>query len=209
MDVQLYDGYVGYLTSPKNERKYPTTFPSSKSNFKRDSKKFAVEDGVLFWTHKGKHKKVLKVGDIELVWQQFHNHDLHSGTSTLLFFFDNHLFCCLSGAIKTYQKIHDRYYFWGLQDWVRNRSRECPVCSELKTVSIRAKRTPLIAIPVVPKVFWRVHIDLAGPFRESSSGSKYVALAICAFIKYAEIEGTFFRETKQTKNFIFFCLFLF
>ena len=209
MDVKLYDSFVDYLTT--EGKKLPETFTSSKSNFKREAKKYCLEDGILFRTSKnrGIHKKVLKKSDLELVWSQFHDHDLHAGTSTCSFFLHFLtiiLFCCLSGVNKTYKKIHQRYYFWGLQEWVRNRAKECPLCDELTTVSIRAKRTPLIAIPVTPKIFWRVHIDLAGPFRESKSGCKYVALAICSFIKYPEIEGTFFLLIKQTKtSFAFVC----
>ena len=35
---------------------------------------------------------------------------------------------------------------------------------------------PLKTIPVVPKIFWRVHVDIFGPLPISRNGNKYVAL---------------------------------
>lgn len=49
--------------------------------------------------------------------------------------------------------------------------------------------TPLRPIPVTPKIFWRVHIDLAGPFTKTTNGNKYIAIGVCAFIKYIEGKG--------------------
>ena len=45
---------------------------------------------------------------------------------------------------------------------------------------------PLRVIPVVPKIFWREHFDPLGPLRTSNFGKKYVAVAMCAFLKVFE-----------------------
>ena len=49
--------------------------------------------------------------------------------------------------------------------------------------------TPLRPIVVTPKIFWRVHIDLAGPFPTTKNKNKYIAVGICAFTKYIEAKG--------------------
>ena len=40
---------------------------------------------------------------------------------------------------------------------------------------------PLRPSVITPKIFWRVHMDLFGPFPSSALGSRYGILAVCAF----------------------------
>ena len=58
-------------------------------------------------------------------------------------------------------------------------------------MSWKALAPPLRAIPVVPKAFWRVHVDVLGPFEMSLNGHGYVALGVCALTKYVEAEGKY------------------
>ena len=39
---------------------------------------------------------------------------------------------------------------------------------------------------------WRLGLDLCGPFRESVTGNRYVAIAIDSFSKYVEGKGNNF-----------------
>ena len=78
------------------------------------------------------------------------------------------------------------YYWYGGEKYVRKNVRECILCSHTKKVFNSADFTPLHPISVTPKIFWRVHIDLAGPFTKTKNGNKYIAIGICAFIKYIE-----------------------
>ena len=82
-----------------------------------------------------------------------------------------------------------RYYWYGGERYVRQKTKECIVCSHKNNVFNAAGITPLRPIPVTPKIFWRVHIDLAGPFPTTKSKNKYIAIGICAFIKYIEAKG--------------------
>ena len=45
---------------------------------------------------------------------------------------------------------------------------------------------PLKPITVVPKPFWRVHVDVLGPLEMSINGNQYVAIGVCALLKYVE-----------------------
>jgi len=63
------------------------------------------------------------------------------------------------------------------------------VCGHKNNVFNAAPVPPLIPIPVTPKIFWRVHVDLTGKLPVTSKGNKYIAVAICAFSKYIEAKG--------------------
>ena len=82
--------------------------------------------------------------------------------------------------------IADKYWCWGLEKEVRRLVKDCAVCHDKSGGGLKAQRVPLKPIPVEPQLFWRVHIDLAGPFRQSRSGNKYLAVGVDAFTKYPE-----------------------
>lgn len=113
--------------------------------------------------------------------------------------------CFVLGMNKTHQKMSEFYWMRGMQRWVSEKVRNCVVCSQKKSTSLaKATRAPLIAIPVEPQAFWRVHVDLAGPFNESRNGCNYIGVGICAFLKYIEVEG----NVRQKPFFLPICLFL-
>ena len=45
---------------------------------------------------------------------------------------------------------------------------------------------PLKPINVMPKAWWRVHVDVLGPLEMSTNGNQYVALGVCSLLKYVE-----------------------
>ena len=81
------------------------------------------------------------------------------------------------------------FYWYGGEKYVRQKVKECIACSHKNNVFNQAGITPLRPIPVTPKLFWRVHIDLAGPFPKTKNGNRYIAIGICTFIKYIENKG--------------------
>ena len=90
----------------------------------------------------------------------------------------------------TYKSLAQKFFFVGLQKWTREKVAECPRCNQDRTfVKTKAKRVPLQSIPITPKLFWRVHVDLAGPFSESCEGHVYIGVAVDAFSKFVEVEG--------------------
>ena len=82
-----------------------------------------------------------------------------------------------------------RYYWYGGEKYVRMKTKECVICGHKNNMFNSAAFPPLKPIPVTPKLFWRVHVDLAGPLPKTSKGNKYIAIAICAFSKYIEARG--------------------
>ena len=99
----------------------------------------------------------------------------------------------------TWNAINSKYYFRGGRDWTRQKVRDCLICTQKRSIQLNHNRAPLKTIPVTPKLFWRVHVDLAGPFPKSRNGNTFIALAyifhqsnidsmfrVCAFCKYVE-----------------------
>ena len=82
-----------------------------------------------------------------------------------------------------------RYYFHGGFKWVREMTLDCVHCAHKNNTVWTVERAPLQPIKVTPKAFWRVHCDLAGPFKDSLSGNRYVAIGVDALTKYPEAMG--------------------
>ena len=81
-----------------------------------------------------------------------------------------------------------RYYWYGGERYVREKTKDCIICSHKNNV-FNAAVAPLRPIPATPKIFWRVHVDLAGKFTKTKNGNRFIAIAICAFSKYIEAKG--------------------
>jgi hypothetical protein len=82
-----------------------------------------------------------------------------------------------------------RFYWRGGEKYIREQTKWCVMCAHKNNSFSKKGCSPLIPIPVTPKVFWRVHADLCGPFPISKKKNKYIAIAICAFTKYVEGKG--------------------
>ena len=85
-----------------------------------------------------------------------------------------------------WSKIKERYYFQGGSLWVREKTKQCLLCSQKRNTGECAVVTPLKIQTVTPQPFWRINLDLFGPMKKTRSGNRYGVIAVCAFIKYTE-----------------------
>ena len=143
---------------------------SSKSNFKALAKKYKLNSkGNLT----RENKIVLQRSDLDRVFSEFHKG--HSGRD------------------KTWAKINDRFYFRGGYRWVSKKIKECVACGHKNALIWGCDKSPLRPIKIIPKPFWRIHIDLLGPIHPvSESGNKYIILCVDALTKYCEAKGKLF-----------------
>ena len=130
----------------------------------RTARQYAVIAGQL----QRNAKWVAKMSEREEIYQSFHMH---------------------SGRDKTHLKIRDRFYWYGGEKYVRQKVKECVPCSHKTNRAWKSTIAPLQPILVTPKTMFRIHLDLAGPFKKSQTGNKYIALAVDAFTKYVEGQG--------------------
>ena len=83
--------------------------------------------------------------------------------------------------------------------YIEKKTKSCVACSYKNSkkyhpflqyvkilMSWPALMPPLKPIEVIPKPFWRVHVDVLGPLEMSINGNQYVAVGVCALLKYVE-----------------------
>ena len=88
------------------------------------------------------------------------------------------------GIFKTTYRIYEHYWWPGSNKDIVKFVNNCATCQKAKGNKTLIKTQPL-AIP--QKQNERVHMDLFGPLKTSSSGKKYVCVITDAFTKYTEI----------------------
>lgn len=88
------------------------------------------------------------------------------------------------GVSRTYDRVRRRYFWPGLYRSVRRYVASCDLCQRRKkpTTSPAGLLQP-VDIPTEP--FFRVGVDLLGPFPVSSSGNKWIAVATDYATRYA------------------------
>uniref|UniRef100_L7LYP4 RNA-directed DNA polymerase n=1 Tax=Rhipicephalus pulchellus TaxID=72859 RepID=L7LYP4_RHIPC len=88
------------------------------------------------------------------------------------------------GVSRTYDRVRRRFYWPGLSRSVRRYVNACEICQRRKKPSgLPAGYLQPINIPSEP--FFRVGLDLLGPFPTSASGNKWVAVATDYATRYA------------------------
>ena len=89
------------------------------------------------------------------------------------------------GRDRTYSKLRARYSWPNMHKDVANTLRTCSTCDRIRSTSnVRAsKEHPL----PLGGLFWRWHIDTAGPLPLSAAGHRYVIVMIEAFSKHIEL----------------------
>ena len=89
------------------------------------------------------------------------------------------------GRDKTYAKVRERFYWYGMSRDVGLHVGTCAVCSRNKRTH-RHPRAPLEHYQAgCPGD--RVHLDILGPFKESEQGKKYVLMIIDQFSRWLEM----------------------
>ena len=156
----------------------PKDVPSTSSNFRKEASSYTLENGIV----KRDGKLVALHKDRSAIFDCFHK--THSGNISQI-----EKKKIILGRDITWQKISERYYWCGGQHYVAKKVKECIACAYKNNTLWKAGLPKLTAIPVTPKVFYRVHIDFMGPLSQSRNGNSYIGLAVCAFTKFVEGAG--------------------
>ena len=180
MDDNLY----AYIAEFKKNGSFPDTFASSKSNFVKLCRKYALNSkGVLL--REGKIQ--VKQSERKQIFETCHDLKTHSGRDA------------------TWAKISSRYYWYGGEKYVREQIHDCVsrfhlifaitfyfsevTCNNKANINRKAPVAPLrpLTPPTLP--FMRVHLDVLGPLPETALGNKYIVIAVCGFTKFVEARG--------------------
>ena len=90
------------------------------------------------------------------------------------------------GRRRTTHMLMLRYWWAGLYNDVRRAISLCPSCSRVTSSNFGARSTQLQPLPIMG-MFYRWHVDLAGPFPVTARGHTYVMVCVEAFSKHAEL----------------------
>jgi transposase InsO family protein len=87
------------------------------------------------------------------------------------------------GQNATYGRLKSRWFWDGMLTDIRDYVRACNTC--LLRVRIPTVPEPMRPVPVPPRPFMKLAIDVCGPFpRTSVMGNGYILAAVCAFSKF-------------------------
>ena len=89
------------------------------------------------------------------------------------------------GVERTLLKARDNFFWIGMKDSVKeyvNSCHECACAKPYKIVCPEGRQWP-----VVPKKFYRVHMDLVGPLPVGHRGHRYICVIVDAFTRYTFI----------------------
>jgi hypothetical protein len=92
--------------------------------------------------------------------------------------------------------MYRKYWWHDMSVMVADECRSCRACSQANTV-FTAKNPELMTLPLEPG-FHRVHIDLCGPFVESTKGMKYVMVIVDSFTKWVVFEPLVDKSAQST-----------
>ena len=90
------------------------------------------------------------------------------------------------GRRRTTHLLMMQYWWSGLYNDVRKAVAACPSCSRVTSSNFGARSPELQPLPIMG-MFYRWHVDLAGPFPVTSQGNTYVMVCVEAFSKHAEL----------------------
>ena len=98
------------------------------------------------------------------------------------------------GKKKTTQRLLQRFYWPTIHRDVAEYCRTCDVCQ--KMTRQKARRVPMIPLPIIEEPFSRIAMDIVGPLPKSRSGKRYI-LVICDYAtRYPEAVALRFTDAE-------------
>jgi hypothetical protein len=136
--------------------------------FKRRLAAYTWESGVLWFTGAdGTRKQCPPPEERAAIAQSVHVQTAHLGRD------------------RTISLLRERYHWANMYQDCADCVKQCPVCDRVKA-SFEGKKVDMQPLPIAG-LFYRVHIDSAGPFAATKEGHQYVIVIIEAFSKWIEL----------------------
>lgn len=182
VEINSMEKVEEHIDTPK-DKKPPCPKGWYENTFQKVSKRpqkfqdFVVKDGKLYkkieYTHSSDKtlnwKLCVPINLRESVLAE--THDAHTA---------GHL-----GIRKTLRRVKDRYYWPGLNHYVKEYVRKCKTCQSYKVEQAKAMGKMYFRKPKGP--WYTVTVDLIGPLPRSKRGNKYILVVQDTFTKWIEL----------------------
>lgn len=119
----------------------------------------------------------------------------------ILFLAHDHLLSSHYGRTKTFQKVRQQYYWYGMYRDVRDYCDKCHDCNRMKSTT-HPNKAPISPLPLVYTPFARAHFDAIGPLALTEAGNKHILVFSCPLTKWVEAYAVP-RITAQTTAHVF------
>lgn len=98
----------------------------------------------------------------------------------------DHLLSGHLGVTKTYNRILQHFFWYGLKRDVVQFCKTCHVCQYAGKPNQVIPPVPLIPIPVIGEPFEHVIVDCVGPLPKAKSGNQFLLTVMCTATRYPE-----------------------
>lgn len=105
------------------------------------------------------------------------------------------------GMAKTYKRISESVYWYGMKEDIQDYVSKCSVCKEGK-FDHRPKHV-LSSFPETNEPFQRIHIDIVGPFKKGKYRNKYICTVVDAFSRYVIAKAISKKSSNKVIDVIF------
>ncbi|EXX63433.1 putative integrase core domain protein [Rhizophagus irregularis DAOM 181602=DAOM 197198] len=154
-----------------------------KTQIRKNSTQYIYQNNILYRKTKDGIRKVILREQIEPILYHFHTDmsGAHLGIDAII------------------GKIKDRYYWPQLGEDVKEYIKTCDICQRRGPTN---RREELIPIPVKGP-FHRIGIDIKGPLPITSSGNRYIIVAMDYFTKWPEARAISNIKAETVAKFIY------
>ncbi len=98
----------------------------------------------------------------------------------------DHLLSGHLGVTKTYNRVLQYFFWYGLKCDVVQFCKTCHVCQYAGKPNQVIPPTPLIPVPVIGEPFEHVIVDCVGPLPKAKSGNQFLLTVMCTATRYPE-----------------------
>ena len=180
MDEQLYKELVQYLTTVTFME---GTSTRRQTHIRKTSTQYICKDNLLYKNTREGIKRVILKDQIEPIL--YHLHKDMTGA---------HL-----GVDAVIGKIKERYYWPQMGEDVKNYIKTCDTCQRRGP---QQRREELIPIKI-QGLFYKIGIDIKGPLPITSSGNRYIVVAMDYFSKWPEARAIPNMKAETVAKFIY------
>ena len=186
MEAQVEDKYVQVLLEKlqsKEHKVFLSDAPEDEDYFYREE----TEDGGLgpVKRHFVEHNEY-KSHETEVSYRRHREQMVVPRSLVRKCIYYHHEGLMHPGRAKTLAAAQERYYWPTMRRDCANYMAQCTYCLRRKHYNNRAK-VPVQAYIRPNRPFYRMHMDVTGPFNTTADGNKYILVFKCALTKWVEI----------------------